>query len=56
MNEYQRLMFLDDRRKEIAKEIEESRRGDGPPILPRVVKGVVALGVVLLGMLAWWGH
>ena len=57
MDEYQRLMFLDSRRKEIAREIEAERRNSlGNPMLPRVVRGLVALTVLLLGMLAWWGH
>ena len=57
MDDYQRLLFLDSRRKEIAREIEAERRGSvGNPILPRVLRGLVALTVLLLGMLAWWGH
>jgi hypothetical protein len=57
MDEYRRLMFLDDRRKEIAREIEAERRGSlSNPLLPRLLHGLVALGVLLLGMLAWWGH
>jgi hypothetical protein len=58
MDEYERLMFLDSRRKEIAREIETERRGGSPgnPLLPRVLRGLVALTVLLLGMLAWWGH
>jgi hypothetical protein len=56
MDEYQRLLFLDSRRKEIAREIQEARRGEGTPLLPRVLRGLVALAVLLLGMLAWWGH
>ena len=57
MDEYRRLMFLDERRKEIAREIEAERRGSlGNPLLPRILRGLVALTVLLLGMLAWWGH
>jgi hypothetical protein len=56
MDDYQRLLFLDSRRKEIAREIEAERRGAGEPVLPRVLRGLVALAVLLLGMLAWWGH
>jgi len=57
MDEYRRLMFLDERRKEIAREIEAERRGTlRNPLLPRLLHGLVALGVLLLGMLAWWGH
>jgi hypothetical protein len=56
MDEYQRLLFLDSRRKEIAREIQAERRGGGEPALPNVLRGLVALGVLLLGMLAWWGH
>ena len=57
MDDYQRLQFLDSRRKEIAREIEAERRASvGNPLLPRVLRGLVALTVLLLGMLAWWGH
>jgi hypothetical protein len=55
MDEYQRLMFLDSRRQDIAREIQAARRSDEQPVMKNVFSGMVALGVLLLGMLAWWG-
>ena len=56
MDEFQRLQFLDSRREDLAREADASRRAHQARGGRSAVQGFVALTVLLLGMLAWWGR
>ena len=56
MDEYRRLLFLDSRRDDLAREADAARRAAQANNRRGALQGLVALTVLLLGMLAWWGR
>ncbi len=56
MDDYRRIMLLASMQEERAKEVARLRNQAGQGPRPSLRTILVAVTVVLLGMVAWWGH
>ena len=56
MDEYRRLLLLDSRREELAREAQLARLSRLAGERSSAKHTLITLAVLLLGMIAWWGQ